>query len=123
MRATSGSLAKGELTMSKRLPATLSSVRTEFATFFERVMVLYNLSFFKEEKDHKVEDVKRFTIELHEAGRINDYIKELIDESISDFALLLPGQVKKRGIDLDFLDAKISLAISDLNAEIGELIH
>ena len=104
-------------------PISVSIVRHEFGTFFDRVRWLYNLSFFKEEKDHKVEDVKRFTIELHEAGRINDYIKELIDESISDFALLLPGQVKKRGIDLDFLDAKISLAISDLNAEIGELIH
>lgn len=102
---------------------SVSSVRTSYSTFFERVMVLYNLTFFKEEKDHKVEDVKRFAIELHEAGRISDYIKEIIDESIANFALLLPGQFKKRAVDLDYLDANISLAISDINAEIGELIH
>ena len=102
---------------------SVSTVRRNYSTFFQRVMVLYNLSFTKEETDHKVEDVKRFTIELHEAGRISDYIKEIIDESISDFALLLPGQIKKREVDLDYLDAKISLAISDINAEIGEMIH
>ena len=109
--------------LEKNKMLSVSSVRTSYSTFFDRVRVLYNLSFIKEEKDHKVEDVKRFAIELHEAGRISDYIKELIDESIADFTLLLPGQAKKRSIDLDFLDAKISLAISDLNAEIGELIH
>ena len=109
--------------MSKRLPATLSSVRTEFATFFERVMVLYNLTFRKEEKDHKVDDVKRFTLELYEAGSISDYIKETIDDTIEKFALLLPGQTKKRCVDLEYLDAYISLNISDINSEIGELIH
>ena len=109
--------------MSKRLPATLSSVRTEFATFFQRVMVLYNLKFFREEKDHRVEDVKRFALELYDAGSISDYIKDLIDDTIEKFALLLPGQIKKRGVDLDYLDAHISLAISDINAEIGEMIH
>ena len=102
---------------------SVSSVRTSYSTFFERVMVLYNLTFFKEEKDNKVEDVKRFAIELHEAGRISDYIKEIIDESIANFALLLPGQIKRGIVDLDYLDANISLAISDINAEIGELIH
>ena len=102
---------------------SVSSVRTSYSTFFDRVRVLYNLSFIKEEKDHKVEDVKRFTIELHEAGRISDYIKEMIDESITDFTLLLPGQMKKGIVDLEYLDANISLAISEINAEIGELIH
>ena len=109
--------------MSKQLPATLSSVRTEFATFFQRVMVLYNLAFRKEEKDHRVEDVKRFTLELYDAGSISDYIKELIDDTIEKFTLLLPGQIRKGFVDLDFLDAHISLAIGDINAEIGEMIH
>ena len=109
--------------MSKRLPATLSSVRTEFAAFFQRVMVLYNLKFFKEVQDHKVEDVKRFTLELYDAGSISDYIKELIDDTIEKFTLLLPGQIKKGIVDLDYLDAHISLAISDINAEIGDCIH
>ena len=45
------------------------------------------------------------------------------DDTIEMFALLLPGQVKKRGIDLDYLDACISLNIGDINSEIGELIH
>ena len=86
-------------------------------------MVLYNLKFFREEKDHRVEDVKRFALELYDAGFISDYIKELIDDTIEKFALLLPGQIKKGFVDLDFLDAHISLAISDINAEIGEMIH
>ena len=67
--------------------------------------------------------MKRFTIELHEAGRISDYIKETIDESITNFRLLLPGQTQKGIVDLEYLDANISLAISEINAEIGELIH
>ena len=102
---------------------SVSTVRRNYSTFFQRVMVLYNLSFAKEETDHKVEDVKRFTIELHEAGRISDYIKEIIDESIANFRLLLPGQMQKGIVDLEYLDANISLAISEINAEIGELIH
>ena len=103
--------------------ASVSYVRTQFALFFQRVMVLYNLRFSKEEKDHKVEDVKRFTIELYEADYISDYIKETIDDTIEMFSLLLPGQIKKRNVDLDYLDACISLNISDINSEIGELIH
>lgn len=31
-------------------PLTVSSVRHEFGTFFDRVRWLYNLAFFKEEK-------------------------------------------------------------------------
>ena len=42
---------KGETLMSDyELPVTVSEVRHEFGTFFERVRVLYNLAFFKEEK-------------------------------------------------------------------------
>ena len=102
---------------------SVSSVREQYNTFFERIMVFYNLALSKEEKDHNVEDVKRFAIELYETGRISDYIKETIDESLSDFTSLLSGQTKKRAIDLDYLDANISLAIGDINAEIGALIR
>ena len=102
---------------------SVSYVRTQFSLFFQRVMVLYNLRLSKEEKDHKVENVKGFTIELYDTGYISDYIKETIDNTIEMFALLLPGQIKKRNVDLDYLDACISLNISDINSEIGGLIH
>ena len=102
---------------------SVSCIRKQYSIFFKRVMVLYNLVFFREEKDHKVEDVKQFAIELYEAGHISDYIKEMIDESIANFALLLPGQLKKRGANLNYLDKSISLAISDINVEINGLIH
>lgn len=102
---------------------SVSAIRRQYSAFFEKVMVLYNRVFFKEEKDHKVEDVKRFAIELYEAGRISDYIKETIDESVTNFTLLLPGQIKRGRANLDYLDASISLAINEINAEIGELIH
>lgn len=101
----------------------VSSIRKQYDLFFERIMVLYNLTFSKKENDHGVENVKRFIIELYEAGRISDYTKNTIDELITNFTLLLSGQIKKRAVDLDYLDANISLVISDINASIGELIH
>lgn len=102
---------------------TVSSVRTQFSTFFERVMVLYNLTFFKEEKSHRVEDAKRFSVELFEADKISEYIKSVIDDAIENFALLLPGKRKRDDPYLEYLDAWVSLAIGDINSEIGELIH
>ena len=109
--------------MSKELPATLSSVRMEFATFFKRVMVLYNLKFVKEETDHKVKDARKYSEELWEAGHIGEYTKTEIDDAINYFSLLLPGKTKRDDPYLEYLDAWISLAISDINAEIGEIIH
>ena len=109
--------------MSKELPATLSSVRMEFATFFERVMVLYNLKFAKEETDHKVKDIRKYADELWEAGHISEYTKTEIDDSINHFSCLLPGKMKKDDPYLEYLDAWVSLAIMDINSEIGDCIH
>ena len=86
-------------------------------------MVLYNLTFFKEEKSHRVEDAKRFSVELFEADKISEYIKSVIDDAIENFALLLPGKRKRDDPYLEYLDAWVSLAIGDINSEIGELIH
>ncbi len=102
---------------------SVSDVRKQYTSFFERVMVLYNLTLSKNEKDHNVEDVKRFANELYETGRISEYTKDEIDDALDDFALLLSNQSKKWDIDLEYLDARISLAADDINAEIGALIH
>lgn len=102
---------------------TVSDVRKQYTSFFERVMVLYNLTLSKNEKDHDVEDVKRFATELYETGRVDDYDKKAIDEALDDFTSLLSVQSNKRDIDLEFLDARIDLATSSINAEIGALIH
>ncbi len=102
---------------------SVSDVKKQYISFFERVMVLYNLTLSKNEKDHDVEDVKRFATELYETGRIDDYDKKAIDEALDDFTSLLSNQSKKWPIDLEYLDARIDLAISDINAEIGTLIH
>ena len=102
---------------------TVSEVKEHYISFFERVMVLYNLAFSKKEKDHDVEDVKRYAIALYETGRIDDYDKEAIDEALDDFTSLLSTQSKKWPIDLEYLDARIDLATSSINAEIGALIH
>ena len=109
--------------MSQELPATLSTVRTEFATFFERVMVLYNLKFARQETDHTVKNVRKYADLLWEAGHISEYTKTEIDDSINYFSCLLPGKMKRDDPYLEYLDAWISLAISDINAEIGEMIH
>ena len=42
---------------------SVSSVREQYNTFFERIMVFYNLALSKEEKDNNVEDVKRLANE------------------------------------------------------------
>lgn len=107
----------------KQNTPSLSFVRREFGTFFDRVRVLYNLTFVKEEKDHRVEDVKRFADELFTADKISEYIKTVIDDAIENFALLLPGKMKRDDPYIEYLDAWVSLSISDINSEIGELIH
>ena len=109
--------------MSKQITSTLSYVRREFGTFFDRVRVLYNLSFNKEEENHKVEDAKRFATELFEADKISEYVKTVIDDAIENFASLLPGKRKRDDPYIEYLDAWISLSISDINSEIGELIR
>ena len=98
-------------------------VRKQYTTFFERVMVLYNLTLSKNEKDHDVEDVKRFATELYETGRIDDYDKKVIDEALEDFTSLLIAESNKWDIDLEYLDARIDLATDGISADIGALIH
>ena len=113
-----------EYTMSnQKNHLTVSDVRKQYTSFFERVMVLYNLTLSKNEKDHDVEDVKRFATELYDTGRIDDYDKKVIKEALEDSALLLTAESNKWDIDLEYLEARISLATDGINAEIGALIH
>ncbi len=102
---------------------TVSEVKEHYISFFERVMVLYNLTFSKKEKDHNVEDVKRYATALYETGRIDNYDKKAIKEALEDFASLLAAESNKWDIDFEYLDARIDLATSSINAEIGALIH
>ena len=113
-----------EYTMTnKKNHLSVSDVKKQYISFFERVMVLYNLTLSKNEKDHDVEDVKRFATELYDTGRIDDYDKKEIEEALEDFASLLTAESNKWDIDLEYLDAMIDLATSSINAEIGALIH
>ena len=113
-----------EYTMSNRKKhLTVSEVKEHYISFFERIMVLYNLTFSKKEKDHDVEDVKRYAIALYETGRIDNYDKKAIKEALEDFASLLAAESNKWDIDLEYLDATIDLTTSSINAEIGALIH
>ncbi len=101
---------------------TVSSVRSQFITFFDRVRVLYNLSFSRKEKSNGVEDAERFINKLFEADKIGKDIKYAVDEVIQYFAYLLP----KKEVDdlvLAHFDGLISALIYDINAEIGALIH
>ena len=45
-------------------PVTVSGVRHEFGTFFDRVRLLYDLTFFKEEKGYRTEAVKKYADEM-----------------------------------------------------------
>ena len=105
------------------LPVTVSSVRHEFGTFFDRVRWLYNLAFFKEEKGYRAEVVKKYADELFEANRISDYIHSIIGEAIEKFTLLSPVKLKEMNPDkLIKLSQWINISIDDINGEISELM-
>lgn len=104
-------------------PISVSIVRHDFGTFFDRVRWLYNLAFFKEEKNYRAEAVKKYADELFEANRISDYIHSIIGEAIEKFALLSPVKLKEMNPDkLRMLSKWINISISDINGEIGELM-
>ena len=104
-------------------PLTVSEVRHEFGTFFDRVRWLYNLAFFKEEKGYRAEVVKKYADELFEANRISDYIHSIIGEAIEKFTLLSPVKLKEMNPDkLRMLSEWINISISDINGEISELM-
>ena len=123
-RVTNNSFIKGETLMSMyEHPLTVSEVRHEFGTFFDRVRWLYNLAFFKEEKGYRAEAVKRYADELFEANRISDYIYSLIGEAIQNFTLLSPVKLKEMNQDrLKKLNQWIYFSILDINGEINELM-
>lgn len=123
-RVTNNSFIKGESLMSMyEHPLTVSEVRHEFGTFFDRVRWLYNLSFFKEEKGYRAEVVKKYADELFEANRISDYIHSIIGEAIQKFTLLSPVKLKEMNPNkLRTLSKWINISISDINGEISELM-
>ena len=102
---------------------SVSSVRTSYSTFFERVMVLYNLAFFKEEKGYKAEVVKKYADELFEANRISEYVHSIIGEAIQKFTLLSPVKLKEMNpTKLEQLSKWINISIYDINGEINDLM-
>ena len=104
-------------------PLTVSEVRHEFGTFFDRVRWLYNLSFFKEEKGYRAEVVKKYADELFEANRISDYIHSIVGEAIEKFTLLSPVKLKEMNpTKLEQLNKWINISICDINDEISELM-
>ena len=105
------------------LPVTVSSVRHEFGTFFDRVRLLYNLTFFKEEKGYRAEAVNKYADELFEANRISDYIHSIIGEAIEKFTLLSPTKLKEMNpAKLEQLSKWIDISIYDINGEINDLM-
>ena len=104
-------------------PLTVSEVRHEFGTFFDRVRLLYNLTFFKEEKGYRAEAVKKYADEMFEANRISEYIHSIIGEAIEKFTLLSPVKLKEMNpTKLEQLSKWINISISDINLEIAELV-
>ena len=107
----------------QEFPISVSMVRHEFGAFFERVLILYNLAFLKEEKGYRAEAVKKYADELFEANRISDYIHSVIGEAIEKFTLLSPAKLKEMNPDkLRTLSKWINISISDINCEINELM-
>jgi hypothetical protein len=104
-------------------PISVSIVRHEFGTFFDRVRWLYNLAFFKEEKGYRAEVVKKYADELFEANRISDYIHSIIGEAVEKFTLLSPVKLKEMNpTKLEQLSKWINISIDDINGEINDLM-
>ena len=104
------------------LPVTVSGVRHEFGIFFDRVRLLYNLAFFKEEKGYRAEAVKKYADELFEANRISEYVHSIIGEAIQNFTLLSPVKLKEMNpTKLEQLSKWINISIYDINGEITDL--
>ena len=104
----------------EKLPLTVSMVRHEFGTFFERVLWLYNLVFFKEEKDCWSIHAKKYADEMFEANHINEYVFLIINEAIEKFALLDRSQLKEMNPDrLRQLNDWIHISIRDIVDEIS----
>ena len=104
-------------------PISVSIVRHEFGTFFDRVRWLYNLAFFKEEKGYRAEVVKKYADELFEANRISDYIHSIIGEAVEKFTLLSPVKLKEMNpTKLEQLSKWIDISIYDINGEINDLM-
>ena len=105
------------------LQVTVSSVRHEFGTFFDRVRVLYNLAFFKEEKGYRAEAVKKYADEMFEANHISEYVHSIIGEAIQKFTLLSPVKLKEMNpTKLEQLSKWINISIYDINCEITDLM-
>ena len=105
------------------LSVTVSSVRHEFGTFFDRVRLLYNLTFFKEEKGYRAEAVKKYADEMFEANRISEYVHSIIGEAIQKFTLLSPVKLKEMNpTKLEQLSKWINISIYDINGEIADLM-
>ena len=104
-------------------PISVSIVRHEFGTFFDRVRWLYNLAFFKEEKGYRAEAVKKYADELFEANRISEYVHSIIGEAIQKFTLLSPVKLKEMNpTKLEQLSKWINISIYDINGEITDLM-
>ena len=105
------------------LPVTVSSVRHQFGTFFDSVRMLYNLSFFKEEKGYRAEAVKKYADEMFEANRISEYVHYIVVEAIEKFTLLSPVKLKEMNpTKLEQLSKWINISIYDINSEIQDLM-
>ena len=104
-------------------PVTVSSVRHEFRTFFDRVRLPYNLAFFKEEKGYRTEAVKKYADEMVEVNRISEYVHSIIGEAIQKFTLRSPVKLKERNPPkLEQLSKWINISIYDINFEIQDLM-
>ena len=102
---------------------SVSEVRSNFHIFFTLVKQLHDTLLFTKNDSTKVEDIKRYGDELFKVNRINEYMHELINESIKKFSELLISEIKK--LDSEEVQAKlknlnkwVKLAIDDIGQEI-----
>ncbi|MBO6280095.1 MAG: hypothetical protein J6M95_00745 [Bacilli bacterium] len=110
--------------------ASASLVRSRYAFIFECVIQLYDFAY-RKKPSKKFEEVVKATEEMHEGGKLNDYLYENLKELYKLYPTMIPGKVEegykknheaeeKRLINLSNF---LSITISDLCAEINEIVE
>ncbi|MBP5574148.1 MAG: hypothetical protein J6X50_00130 [Bacilli bacterium] len=102
---------------------TFAYVKEGYTSFFERVMVLYNLKLSKNEKRYGIDEVRNFVVELVEAGAIINHLAKGISRSIDEYSFIVSNEKTIDEGTLEFYSANLSFVREAVNAAIGEMIH
>lgn len=107
------------------LDCSLKETKTKYELFFSLVRYFHNEVLFKSDKSLQLEDIKRYGDELYKESHINEYLHNVIDESVERYSSLSISSLKhleKEDVvaELEKHNKWLDLALEDLNNEIND---